>query len=68
MSQTIELQLDERETVQLREAAERAGVTPQQFVQDTVLQALNAQDNPCFQQAKREVLEENRELFKRLAQ
>ena len=60
------IQLDDEPSRILEERARDAGLTPQEFLERTVLESL-ARPAPSFASAAEYVLKKNRELYKRLA-
>ena len=65
---TIAITLDDEVAARLREEAEFSGVTPEDLVQRGVDYVLaSSKFNPEFQAALAAVLEDNAELYRRLA-
>jgi len=58
--------ITDRQAEQLKAAAERLGLAPEDFVRAVVADVL-AQPDPDFAEAANGVLEKNRELYRRLA-
>ena len=63
---TIAIPLSEDRLAQLRTRAEKAGLTPEEFLRRRVELFLDQPDQ-LFQQAAAYVLEKNKELYRRLA-
>ena len=64
---TLHLDLDERQLVRLREAAERLNVSPSELAVAAITELLERSDE-SFESAAARVLEKNAELYRRLAQ
>ncbi len=68
MSNTIAFQINDANFAELRKIAATEGLTPEQFVEQQVLRTIHAPRGQSFEQAMEEVLHEDRELLRRLAQ
>lgn len=62
---TIQIAVSDDRFTMLRESAERAGLTPEEFLQQRVEELIDSDER--FRKAADYVFEKNRELYRRLA-
>lgn len=62
---SLEISLNDEQLAALRTMAERAGVTPEEYLRQEVVRLLST--SPEFREAAEQILNKNAELYRRLA-